>query len=125
MEAYRPLGMNSQEQQAAHDQRHPDDRRYLPQLHELAPARRRSSYPKTVHLSDVERIEPVQPGMRPDRDLAHCREAAAAGVDCRNTMRADRELGLVRVLEMDLDGVLAERLVRIRRIERRKHIARQ
>src|SRR5208337_1542081 len=108
MEAYRPLGMNSQEQQAAHDQRHPDDRRYVPQLHELAPARRRSSYPKTVHLSEAQRIEPIEPGVAADSDPAHCRKAAP-GVGRRKAMRADREL--VLVLEMDLEGELAERLV--------------
>lgn len=60
--------------------------------------------------SEVERIEPIQPGMGPDRDLAHRRKATAAGVDRRNAMRSDRKLVLILVIELDLDGVLAERI---------------
>ena len=50
--------------------------------------------------------------MRADRDFAQHGEPTAAGVDRRHAMCANRELLLVIVIEMDLHGKLAERLVR-------------
>src|SRR5271166_6782011 len=73
--------------------------------------------------SHIERIQPVEPGMRADRDLAQHREPASAGVDRRHAMRADRKLLLVLVIEVYLHGELAERLMRIGRVEPRQYVA--
>src|SRR5271166_273841 len=73
--------------------------------------------------SHIQWIQPVEPGMRADRDLAQHGEPPAAGIDRRHAVRSDRKPLLVVVIEMDLHGELAERLVWVGRVKSRQYVA--
>src|ERR1700741_961065 len=77
--------------------------------------------------SEINRVEPVQPRVGSDRNLAQRRPGAvfAAGVDCRGALRADREVRLIRTVKNDLHGVLALRNIGCRLLEFRNFIARK
>src|SRR5271166_6606288 len=77
-------------------------------LRQMTPERRR---PLPIFASERHRIEPVEPRMRPDRNLAQRRPWSCfpAGVDRRRGLRADREFRGVGVVEDDLRRVLALR----------------
>src|ERR1051326_241492 len=77
--------------------------------------------------SDIQRIDPVEPGMRADRDLAQRRPRAmpAAGVDGRSALRPDGKSHLVGTVHDDLHRVLALREIGRPRPEFRDIVAGQ
>src|SRR5271163_4258798 len=70
-------------------------------------------------LSEVDRIEPIEPGMGADRDLAQRGPGAvfSAGVDGRRPLRSDRRLPLIGIIEKNFHRVLALGDVRIGLLE--------
>src|SRR6266478_6192200 len=75
--------------------------------------------------SNVDWVEPVQPGVGPDRDLAKHRPRALARVDSCRALSTDGELRLVLSIEKYLDCILVLAGTRVRLMERRQFIARQ
>src|SRR6185436_16027726 len=70
-------------------------------------------------MSEIDRVEPVQPRVGANRNLAQRSPSAvfAAGVNGGSALRADREVRLVSAIQKDLHSVLALRNVGRRRLK--------